>query len=175
VDTSSPRDTLLGFLADSKQFIQDYRLQNTGENTYQAFRRASHVLDFSTTPEGDSWFVRSRCIALLQELLARIELSPASEIPGDREIADGTISQWSIPNTNISIARITQGVQAGQFLFSAETVKQLDRLYRQAKRLPYRPGATPGIYEELLISDARMNVQERQVRDRLKPIDTSSP
>jgi len=92
-DTSSPRDTLNTFLADSSQFIEDFRQKTAADRTYQAYRRASQTLDFSATPDGDTWFVRNERIALLQELLARIELPPQKEIPGDAEVADGTITQ----------------------------------------------------------------------------------
>ncbi len=174
-DTSSPRATLNSFLSDSSQAIEDFRQNKKSEKTYRAFLRASQTLDFSATPEGDSWFVRNRRIALLQELLARIELPPANKIPGDREVADGTIAHWTIPNTGITITRITQGPRAGQFLFSADTVQALDRLYRQAKHLPYRQGATPGMYEDMVSADSRVQTQEQQLRNRLKPVDTSSP
>lgn len=174
-DTSSPRDTLHGFLSDTSQTIEDFRKDKRTDETYQALRRASQTLDFSSTPEGDSWFVRNRRIALLQELLARIELPPANQIPGDREVADGKIDKWTIPNTRITITKITQGPRAGQFLFSANSVQQLESLYRQAKHLPYQPGATVGIYEELISGDSWIQNQEQQLRERLKAVNTSSP
>ena len=174
-DTSSPRATLLGFLADTTKVINEFREDRKDKSTYRAFLRASKVLDYSTTPGGDSWFVRKRRVALLQELLARVELPPANTIPGDREVAGGKITHWTIPKTGITIARVEEGPQAGQFLFSAETVQALDRLYRQVKQLPYRPGATPGVYEAMVSADEKTQAQEQQIRNRLKPIDTSSP
>lgn len=174
-DTSSPRDTLNSFLTDSSQAIDDIRNNRKSEKTYQALRRASQTLDFSTTSEGDTLFVRNERIALLQELLARIELPPQKEIPGAREVADRGITHWTIPNTSITIAQIEQGPQVGQFLFSADTVQTLDRLYRQAKHLPYRPGATPGLYEEMAAATLGTHAQEQEVRNRLKGVDTSSP
>jgi len=174
-DTSSPRDTLNGFIADCQLAIEDFRANRTDKRSYRAFLRASQALDFSSTPEGDSWFVRTRRIALLQELLARVALPPPAQIPGDNEVADGTITQWTIPNTAITIARIREGPRAGQFLFSADTVEELDGLYRQAKDLPYKPGATPGIYESLISGDERTQAQEEVLRSRLQAVDTSSP
>jgi len=174
-DTSSPRDTLRGFVADSSRFIEEYRKGRRGQKTYRALLRASQALDYSATPDGDSWYVRNRRMALLQEVLARIELPPASQIPGDDQVADGSITQWTIPGTEITIARIASGPRTGQFLFSAATVLDLDRLYRQAKDLPYRQGATPGIYEDLISAEATVQAQERQLRALLTPIDTSSP
>jgi MscS family membrane protein len=174
-DTSSPRDTLHSFLSDMSQFIEDIRQDTRNEKTFRAYRRASQTLDFSSIPEGDSWFVRNRRMMLLQELLARIELPPDNQIPGDREVADGTINEWTIPHTSITITKITQGPRTGQFLFSADTVQQLDSLYRQAKHLPYRPDATVGVYEAMVSTDTWIQAQELQLRDRLKPVDTSSP
>lgn len=172
-DTSSPRDTLQSFIASSRLLVERFRRQETDETYYRAFIRTSQTLDFSNTPEGDSWFVRGQRMALLQELLARIELPPENQIPGGDEVADGTLSEWKIPNTDITIERITEGPRSGEFLFSADTVQALDRLYRQARHLPYRSGATPGIYEEAF--NASILEQERELRDRLKPVDTSSP
>jgi len=174
-DSSSPRDTLRGFLTDTSQYIDDFRQDTRSEKTFQAYRRASQTLDFSNTPEGDSWFVRNRQMALLQELLARIELPADNQIPGDPEVADGTITEWTIPNTSITITKLTQGPRTGQFLFSADTVQQLEGLYRQARHLPYLPGATVGIYEELVSADTWIMSQEQQLRERLKQVGTSSP
>jgi MscS family membrane protein len=174
-DTSSPRDTLNSFLADSTRGIEDFRQKKLSEKSYRALFRASQTLDFSTTPEGDTWFTRTRRIALLQEVLARIELPPVNRIPGDREVAKGTITKWTIPHTEITISKVTEGPRAGQFLFSADTVQSLERLYRQAKHLPYRQGATPGIYEDLVSTDSSAQAREKELRLRLKPADTSSP
>jgi MscS family membrane protein len=174
-DTSSPRSTMLGFITDFNRAIEAFRTDKRDESSYRAFLRASQTLDFSTTPGGDSWFARSHRVALLHELLARVELPPADRIPGAREVADGSVTQWTIPNTGITITKVTQGPRAGQFLFSADTVQSLDRLYRQAKHLPYRQGATPGIYEDLIGADSPLREGEQQLRSRLKPADTSSP
>lgn len=174
-DTSSPRDTLNSFLSNSKQYIKDFREDTRNAKTYRAYRRASKTFDFSTTPEGGSWFIRNQRMALLYELLARIELPKDNEIPGDEEVADGSITQWTIPNTSITIVKFPYGPKAGQFLFSASTVQQLDSLYRQSKHLPYKPGTTVGIYESMVNTDTRIQGQERHVRNRLKPVDTSSP
>lgn len=174
-DTSSPRDTLRSFLSDMNQFTTEYRQGSRSEQTYQAYRRASQALDYSTTPDGDSWFVRNQRIALLFELLARLELPQDNLVPGDDEVADGDITQWTAPDTTITITKIEHGPRAGQFLFSAETVQQLDRLYRQARDLPYRQGAITGLYEALFTSDAQVQSLEQQLRERLKPVDTFSP
>jgi len=173
-DTSSPRDTLNSFLSNASRFVADSVQNKITDASYRAYRRASQTLDFSTTAEGNTWSVRGERVALLYELLARVELPPRQEIPGSAEVADGTVTQWTLPKTQITIAKVTEGPRSGQFLFSADTVEILDGLYRQAKQLPYRPGVTPGIYERL-ISSGPLYLEQQELRSRLNPVDTSSP
>ncbi|MEA3275164.1 MAG: mechanosensitive ion channel family protein [Pseudomonadota bacterium] len=174
-DTSSPRDTLRSFLTNVSKISEDRRQGTLGPETYRAFRRVLDTLDFTTTPEGDSWFVRTLRMSLLQEVLARIELPPENQIPGDEEVADRAATHWTIPNTRIRIERIEQGPQAGEFLFSADTVAKIDRLYRHAKHLPYKQGAIPGSYEDLVRAENTVHARERKLRNRLRPVDTSNP
>jgi len=175
-DTSSPRATLTSFLNESRRVVEDLTGGARDEKTYRAFRRASQTLDYSSTPEGDTWLVRARRVALLQEVLSRVQLPPANMIPGDREIADEAITQWTIPDTSIRIVKIENGPRSGEFLFSADTVLRLDRFYEQIKDMPYRPGATTGIYEKMISGEVpTMHGQELELRNRLKPVNVSSP
>ncbi len=177
-DTSSPRATLRSFLTNINEAIEDWRrdADATAPKNYRAYHRARQTLDFSTTPDGDSTLVRSLRLLFLKEILDRIELPPEDEIPGSDEIADGSVREWTIPDTQIRIRRIEDGPRAGEFLFSADTVQRLDRLYRQAKHLPYKPGASSvGIYEAYLASDKTDLARERLLRNRLRPVDKSSP
>ncbi|NVK40295.1 MAG: mechanosensitive ion channel family protein [Oceanospirillaceae bacterium] len=174
-DTSSPRDTLDSFLTDFSLLVKDYSQSRPSDKIYRTFVRASQTLDFSASPESKSWNVRSERMALLYELLARVPLPPPEQIPGDDEVAESGITQWRIPNTDLAIVQIREGPRAGQFLFSAGTVQSLDRLYRQAKHLPYTPGTASGIYEAMFGAETRVNVPHQILRERLKPVDTSSP
>jgi MscS family membrane protein len=176
-DTSSPRDTLQSFLTDMGTAIEDRRRGTMSPEGRAAFNRAMGTLDFSTAPEGNSWLVRIQRMALLYEVLSRIELPPADQIPGDAEIADagGAVVRWTFPNARITLERIEQGPRAGEFRFSADTVGRIDRLYRQSAHLPYKPGVTESIYE-LVVGDSYAQYERaRQLRNRLKPVDTSSP
>ncbi len=174
-DTSSPRDTLRSFLTNATAAIESRRRGESGMTVVRPYIRAMGTLDFSTTPDSDSWGVRGERVSLLKELLDRIELPPESEIPGKAEVADGTLTQWTIPDTSITIEKIERGPQTGQFLLSADTVQRLKRLYRNAKHLPYKPGATVGWYEAWRHSEKTTHAFEKRVRNRLKPVDTSNP
>ncbi len=175
-DTSSPRDTLRSFLTNVNEAVRAYREGKYNVKTDQIYSRAVETLDLSTTPHSDSWQVQTRRLLYLKEILDRIELPPDHEIPGDREVADGTITRWTIPDTRIIIARIEADSRAGEFLFSADTVQRLDRFYRRARHLPYKPGATTaGFYEEYFDSPDTPEAVEQEIQYRLKPVDTSNP
>ena len=175
-DTSSPRDTLRSFLTNVNQAFEARRRGELSAKDYRAVTRALGTLDFSSTPHQNSRVVRAQRLMLMKEVLDRIELPPDNEIPGDREIADEAITVWTIPATNITIRRIEDGPRAGEFLFSAETVQQLERFYKQAKHLPYKPGViNTGFYEDYSRAEDTMHAREGRLRNRLKPVDTSSP
>ena len=176
-DTSSPRDTLRSFLTDIKIVIDAWQRNETTSDqiSYRAYERALSTLDFSTTPDSDSRMVMNRQLLLLQEILARIELPPEVEIPGDKDVANGGPDQWKIPGTSLTIKRLEHGPRAGEFLFSAGTVERLHRYYRMVKHLPYKPGAIPGFYEEYLRLNQSSAQLEASVRSRLKPANTSNP
>ena len=177
-DTSSPRATLRSFLTNATKAIEDFS-RNQGVMSAAGLRarqRAVQTLDFSTTPDSSADFIRSRRTLYLKEILDRIEVPPDNEIPGASEVADGTITQWTLPDAQITIQRIERGPRAGEFLFSADTVQRLDRLYRQVKHLPYKPQATtPGAYEAFIQSQRTSFSYGSEVRGRLRPVDTSSP
>ena len=177
-DTSSPRDTLRSLLTDLNFMIDEWKRHKTILNRpegYLAYERALSTLDFSTTPETSSRSIMSHRLLMLYEILARIELPPDSEIPGDNEVAQGSLDHWPLPGTPITIQRIEKGPRAGEFLFSAFSVQRLDRYYRMVKHLPYKPDFTPGVYEAIFRSKSSITYLEGSVRNRLEPIDTSSP
>ncbi|MEM7024750.1 MAG: mechanosensitive ion channel family protein, partial [Pseudomonadota bacterium] len=175
-DTTSPRATLQSFLANMNEVIQEWRQHGTlGAKGGRAFGRAIDTLDLSSTPRSDSWSVQIERLLFLKEILDRVELPDEDQIPGESEVKEGAITQWSVPNTRIRIARIEDGLREGEFLFTADTVQRLDRLYRHAEDLPYKSGASIGIYQDYVDSTLSALAREGNVRNRLKPVDTSDP
>ncbi len=176
-DTSSPRDTLRSFLTDIKIVIEAWQKNQTSSDqiSYRAYERALSTLDFSTTPDSDSRMVMNQRILMLQEILARIDLPPDKKIPGDKDVASSGLDQWKIPGTSLTIKRLEHGPRAGEFLFSAATVQRLPQYYQMVKRLPYKSDATSGFYEAYLNLKSSTDFREQAVRNRLKPVNTSSP
>ncbi len=184
-DTSSPRDTLRSFLEDMQITIEHWLQYETSSNTapatfvsskaFRAMERATSTLDFSNTPNSDARNVIARRILMLLEILGRIDLPSFEEIPGDAEVARGNIKSWTIPGSSITIERIESGPRAGEFLFSDWTVRRIPRFYFQVKHLPYRSDAVRGIYDQYLASKKTVDYLESQIRNRLKPIDNTTP
>ena len=174
-DTSSPRATLQTFLTNANAFIDAWRSGELTPSSIRAGARAAETLDFSATADGNSTVVRDQRFFMLKELLDRVDLPPFDQIPGALEVADESITAWSIPDTNITIRQEASGPRAGDFLFAADTMAQLDRLYVMARHLPYKAGATAGIFEDFLQSEAMGDGLQSQIRSRLKLVDTSSP
>ena len=173
-DTSSPRDTLKSFLESADYVIKERRRGILNARGFRNILNATDTLDLSTTLGSEAVTVQVERVLLLKELLDRIELPAFGAIPGDREVEASGLTQWTIPNTRLTIARQKEGPRAGEFLFSARTVGRLEEFYRLAKDLPYKPGATtPGVYEEYTAAEEE-NVQD-ELRNRLKKIDASSP
>ena len=176
-DTSSPRATLRSFIKEATIAIGDWqqRGRTTTPRGLQAFTRAASTLDFSTTPDSESWMVITTRMVLLYEILARIALPPDNDIPGEGAVAQGRLTRWTIPGSQIHIQRVAEGPRAGAFLFSAWTVQRLHRFYWKVEHLPYKPGTIPGIYEMILRDQNTIINREAALRNRLRPIDTSSP
>lgn len=143
--------------------------------SFRAHQRAVETLDLGSTPHGDSSSTQTLRVLLLKEILDRIELPAEDEIPGEDEVAEESLGRWTIPDTPIVIEKVPDGPRAGEFLFSADTVARLERLYRQVRSLPYRSETQPGIYEDFLRSSRSWHVAASEVRNRLRPIDTASP
>ena len=152
-DTSSPRDTLRSFIRDFSEAIDAWRADKPTAEVERPMQRASDTLDFSELTVLGREATILIDMALLREVLDRVELPPYEDIPGDTEVADDPkLTRWVVPNTKIEIVKITDGPRAGQFLFSKGTVSQLRNYYNLAREIPYKAGAIVGIYEEVLAS-----------------------
>ena len=152
-DTSSPRDTLRTFLRDFSTGVDAWRTGKPREEIRRPLLRAAETIDFSAIPALGRQSAILIDMALLREILDRVELPQFEDIPGDAEVArDENLTRWVIPNTKIEIVRIEEGPHAGEFLFSKETVAELRNYYELAREIPYRSGAIVGIYHEVLAS-----------------------
>jgi MscS family membrane protein len=152
-DLSSPRSTLAYF---NQQMNQAYQIQLTdGFRDPEARRyiqKATRSLDLSQVAPANRQDVGFETVLLLKEVLDRLEIPPASEIPDAARMSLSNLASWTIPHTEITIVRVAEGPRAGQFLFDAQTVARIRGFYNQIRELPYKAGAAVGIYEDFIFS-----------------------
>jgi MscS family membrane protein len=100
--------------------------------------RALRTLDLSQIAPSARIEAGYDAATFLYETLSRIELPPMDEIPDATafEHSQGP-AQWTIPHTDITIARVTEGPRKGEFLFSAATVERAQEFYLKTQGLPY--------------------------------------
>ncbi len=151
-DTSSPRSTLYGFIADTNRFADMVRQLGRGNldgsKRLVINRRIRRYLDLSEVPDHIRGQAAVDTALQLKEILDRIEIPPIGEVPGaeDEELPD----RWRLPGSDIVIERIQEGHFAGEFCFSAQTVAEIEDMYKSARQLPYRtdgPYRTEGLLE----------------------------
>jgi MscS family membrane protein len=122
------------------------RDEGAGERSDEGFHKAMELdarskrtLDLSGIAPEARRETANDVIVHLYEVLMRIELPPLDEIPGDDEIQDDfEIERWTLPHTEITVHRVTDGPREGEFLFSPDTVKRAEQFYERTKQLPYR-------------------------------------
>jgi MscS family membrane protein len=147
LDTSSPRATLTGFLAtmdEALRLTRDHFLKSWTMDAQVLSRvrdldaSAYRTLDVSNVPPDAQTEVSRDAASYLYEVLSRIELPPEGEIPGKGAFEEGKKNvKWTIPNTEITLARADEGPRAGQFLFNPETVARAREFYDRTRDLPH--------------------------------------
>ena len=125
-DTSSPRDTFRSYLRDINTAVEAWQNDKPNAEVERALNRAADTFDFSEITDVDRSTTIAIKMMLLKEILDRVALPPFAAIPDDERVAQDGIVRWTVPNTKIEIARIAEGPDAGEFLFTKETVENLE-------------------------------------------------
>lgn len=163
-DTSSPQATIQSFIENvneahhivmtaNAQYLEEPGLFPSTSVKEQVapgiilFERAMNCLDTSKVPSRLEQDAAIEGTILLKEILDRIEIPPYDQIPDTEAVEiDKALSRWTIPNTEISLVKISEGPRTGEFLFSSETGMRLEEFYEKVKTLPYKPNSTEGFY-----------------------------
>jgi MscS family membrane protein len=147
-DRSSPRTALKTFL-DSADAVGAFLAGNYMRTPTRAnFEQidaigaaALHCLDLSEVPPAARPKTGRAAAVALYEVLSRIPLPPADEIPdaGQVKLPEGKApTRWVIPDTEIAFVRVQEGPRSGEFLFSPDTVARAGEFYERTRALPYR-------------------------------------
>ncbi len=173
-DTSSPQATIKSFVENVNeshrilmeaygQYLKEpgpFPSPSVRKQANQAvifFDRAERCLNLSEIPARLEPEIAAEGTLLLKEILDRIEMPTYAEIPDAKAVAgDKELSRWTLPDTEIDIVKVQEGANAGEFLFSPETVSHLKQFYKKVSNLPYKPLATEGFYQFFISSPGRL-------------------
>jgi MscS family membrane protein len=138
-DLSSPRATLETFLTETTAAINQYSVGDR-EQMHAYADRALQTLDVEFGAS-DAGFLQGVESALrLLEILIRIDLPPADQIPASTLAPEERPAYWTIPKTEIRIVRVdSEGGQFVGYRFSRETVARLPDFYQLVHAMPVRP------------------------------------
>jgi MscS family membrane protein len=150
LDASSPQATLRGFVTNIEA-AADVILMGGPTPTAEALAyRAFRLIDLPETSNGSpaiggrtsSELARVSLVGTqLVRILQRVQLPPWESVPGTTEVAARALDSWTLPDTEITIAKVASGPRAGMFLFTAETVARLPEFWERVRHLPVRPQA----------------------------------
>ncbi|NCF27394.1 MAG: mechanosensitive ion channel [Gammaproteobacteria bacterium] len=118
-----------------------------------AEKRATACLDTTRLPPVRARRVATEAAFMLNDVLDRVPLPPFHEIPDTRAMAKlppDVPRVWTIPGTEMKIARVMEGPRTGEYLFSPVTVDRAREFYELARNLAYKPGAMDGLYQRIV-------------------------
>jgi len=150
-DTSSPRATLTSFLDACEELhalILEHHYLDPELPAHRALSmRILDCLDTSQLPEYSRVDRGGEAAVCLKEILDREELPSVEDIPDADAFQDldakHAIFRWRIPGTRITIARVEEGPQRHEYLFTPGTVARAAEYYEDMKDLPYRQTGRP--------------------------------
>lgn len=159
-DTSSPRATMRSFIeALNRTYSLDIADADI-ESIDIELARAARCLDLSEVAPEFRREVGNETALLLKEILDRISLPPYDQIPGadDLTVTDGddngVLEKWTVPSSEITIARMTSGPRKGEYLFNAQTVAEARNFFKRIADQDYqdRDDITPNMYNDYLFT-----------------------
>lgn len=155
-DTSSPRATLESFIGSINKFYELTKSEKFLDRSSPELRpfavRILDCLDVSEIPEYEKVELAGEAAVCLKEILDRFELPALEEVPdlSSTQASSEPLARWQIPGTRLIIARVDEGSQKHEFLFSPGSVARAVEYYNDVKSLPYRstgPATSPGLYD----------------------------
>ncbi len=179
-DTSSPRATFESFeilmregnsllLEAYEESIRSMELTGSAPTTDKEklaqvlFRRAEDCFDLSSVPTASRKRVSLEIVLLMKEVLDRMSLPDSDQIPGkpaglylDSNQSSSFPARWTLPFSEITIARMAEGPKAGKFLFSADTVNGLRSFYQEIKHYPHKSNASQDLYQYFAYSPGHL-------------------
>ncbi len=157
VDTSSPRDTLKSFIDacnELNELIHREKFFNRADSEHGGVGlRIIDCIDMSELPAFAREDRAGEVATCIKEILDRVELPAWDQIPDTEQIESAggleKLSAWRVPGTRITIARVEQGPQKHEYLFSPGTVDRAVEYFQSIESKPYRtegPATSEGLF-----------------------------
>jgi len=157
-DTSSPRDTLRSFIDacnELNELIHRVKFLDRADPRHaQVSQVVLDCIDMSQLPAFARKDRAGEVAACIKEILDRVTLPDWDKIPDTEEIESvgglEKLSTWRIPGTRIMIARVEQGPQKHEYLFSPGTVDRAVEYFHSLESRPYRtegPATSEGLLQ----------------------------
>lgn len=167
-DTSSPRSTLMGFIAISKLrydvnygpnsmlkrylrsgdlFLNPEDARSTAREILHDRRITAKYFDESHIPRAIADQATWRLSLELIEILTRIPLPALRDIPDAEAMEKAAYKKWTLPGTEICIVLIESGPRAGEYLFSQETLVHVPEIFQRIRDEPRHDDRFMGLYE----------------------------
>ena len=135
IRTESPRSTLqslYGLRDDLESALATYWQQPSTSNAAQiafVIRQARALIDLSQLPSASRRETGSETVLYLLDILGRVKIIGAATLPGTDDLDDQTITGHRLPGTPLRIVEMAEGDRAGEYLFSADTVRSAPRFF----------------------------------------------
>jgi MscS family membrane protein len=140
VDTSSPRATYESFREDVERAYRSWRLRENVSQTRALAERALRTMDLGGIGDALRQEVGVGDALFLYDTISRVGPPDPASIPDAEKVAAQGLTRWTMPGTEITIARAADGPRVGEFLFSADTVRRARLFYELVQDRPPAAG-----------------------------------
>ncbi|MGE4371634.1 MAG: mechanosensitive ion channel family protein [Xanthobacter sp.] len=135
INRSSPAETYKSFLATAKRLEYAYadyvkdKSPSKVRSIQRDLRRIRQLMDLSNLPHATQAKVGNAAAGYLYDILARLPTPAPNSIPGAVPGEEKLPDKWTIPGTDIQIARMQSGPHTGDYVFTAESISNIPEYY----------------------------------------------
>ncbi len=144
IRTESPRSTLQSLYRlrdDLETALATYWKQQNRANAAQitfVMGQIRALIDLSRLPGSSRREVGTETALYLLDILGRVKTIDAAVLPGTDDLDDQPTTGFRLPGTPLRIIEIVESDRAGEYLFSADTVRSAPRFLAGLRSLPLR-------------------------------------
>jgi MscS family membrane protein len=142
VNRASPSETYQSLISGAQRLEESYAryktdksFANLREVRYQ-FDRLRGLLDLNGLPSANRVKVGNAALTYLADILARLAPLDPHSIPGATSTDKVLPARWTIPGTDIQLARVESGPSAGDYLVTSDSIAHLADYYERVRNLP---------------------------------------